>query len=145
MVRDAIAHRFDEDGFAAVFERHPAGFPGDFAHREDVVAVDADGVDAVTDAAAGDAVAAVLLDGCGGDGEAVVATDEDYGAGARGCDVEGGVEVSFAGGTFSEVAGYDSRWDLGVLEGLELECVGGAGGLRNLGSEGGRDCVLKGG
>ena len=81
----AVAHRFDEDGFAAIFECHSAGFFGDFTHGENVIAVDADGVNAVANAAAGDAVAAVLLDCCGGDGEAVVSTDEYYGTRACGC------------------------------------------------------------
>ena len=61
VVGDAVAHRFDEDRFATVLERHSAGFFRDFPHGEDVVAVYADGVDAVTDTATGDAVATVLL------------------------------------------------------------------------------------
>ena len=61
MVRDAVGHGFYEDGFPAVLEGHSAGFLCDFADGEDVVAVDADGVDAVADAAAGDTVAAVLF------------------------------------------------------------------------------------
>ena len=61
MVRYAITHGFDEDWFSAVREGHFAGDFGYGADGEDVVAVDADGVDAVADAAACDAVAAVLL------------------------------------------------------------------------------------
>ena len=115
VVRDAVAHRFDEDGLAAVFQRHASRFLGDFADGEDVVAVHADRIDAVSDAAARDAVAAVLFQ-CGGrDGVAVVAADEDDGAGARCGYVEGGVEIAFAGGSFAKVAGYDSGRDIGVL------------------------------
>lgn len=144
MVRDAVAHRFDEDGFAAVGEGHAAGLLGGFAHGEDVVAVDADGVDAVADASAGDAVASVLLEGWGGDGVAVVAAQEDDGAGAGGGDVEGGVEIAFAGGAFAEVAGYYAPRQVGVLEGLEFESVGCAGGLRDLGCKGRGNGVLSG-
>ena len=105
----------------------------DFADGEDVVAVDADGVDAVADATARDAVAAVLLQ-CGRrDGVPVVAAYEDDGAGACGGNVEGGVAVAFAGGAFAKVAGYDSRWEVGVLQGLQFQGVGGAGGLGELG------------
>lgn len=142
MVRDAVAHRFDQDRFPAVLQRHRPRFPGGFADGEDVVAVDADGVDAVSDPAARDAVAPVLFQGGRRDGVAVVAADEDDGAGAGGGDVEGGVEVALAGGAFAEVAGYDALGEVWVLEGLEFESVGGAGGLGDLGREGGGDCVL---
>lgn len=134
-MRDAVAHCFYEDRFAAVFEGHTAGFFCCFADGEDIVAVDADGVDAVANAAAGDAVAAVLFQRWGRDCKAVVAADEDDGAGACGGDVEGGVEIAFAGGTFAEIACYDSGSYVGILKGLKLESVGGAGGLRNLGGE----------
>lgn len=52
------------------------------------------------------------------------------------------MEVAFAGGAFAEVAGYDSLGEVWVLEGLEFEGVGGAGGLGDLGRERGGDCVL---
>ena len=52
------------------------------------------------------------------------------------------MEIAFAGGTFAEVAGYDSLGEVGVLEGLQLEGVSGARGLGDLGCEGGGDCVL---
>lgn len=52
------------------------------------------------------------------------------------------MEVAFAGGAFAEVAGYYPLWDVWVLERLELERVGCAGGLRDLGGEGGGDGVL---
>lgn len=142
MVRDAVAHRFDQDRFPAVLQRHRPRFLGGFADGEDVVAVDTDGVDAVADPAARDTVAPVLFQGGRGDGVAVVAADEHNGAGAGGGDVEGGVEVALAGGAFAEVAGYDALGEVWVLEGLEFECVGGAGGLGDLGREGGGDCVL---
>lgn len=61
MVRDAVAHGFNEDGFAAPGKRHAACLEGDFTHGEDVVPIDAHGVDAVSDTAAGDAVATVLF------------------------------------------------------------------------------------
>lgn len=65
VVRDAVAHGFDEDGLApagvVAGESHLARFARDAPHGEDVVAVYPDGVDAVADAAAGDAVAAVLF------------------------------------------------------------------------------------
>lgn len=115
MVRDAVAHSFNEDGPSAIFQGHSTGFFGHFADGEDVVSVDADCVDAVSDSSAGDAVASILFEGWGRDGVAVVAADEDYGAGSCGCDVEGGMEVAFACGTFAEVAGNDPLWDVGVL------------------------------
>lgn len=124
VVRDAVAHRLDEDGFPAVGEGNAARFLRCFVDGEDVVAVDADGVDAVAYAAAGDAVAAILFQGRGGDGVAVVAADEDNGTGAGGGDVEAGVEVAFAGGAFAEVAGDDAGGEVGVLEGLDFEGVG---------------------
>lgn len=52
------------------------------------------------------------------------------------------MEVTFAGGAFAEVAGYDARGEGWVLQALEFEGVGGAGGLGDLGCEGGGDCVL---
>ena len=120
MVGNTVTHRFDEDGAAAVFEGHTSSSGCRLADGEDVVAVDADCVDAVTDSATGDAVAAVLVQGRGGDRVAVIPADEDYGAGSGCGDVEGGVEVSFACGTFAEIAGYYSRFDVWVLEGLHL-------------------------
>lgn len=142
VVRDTVAHRFDEDWPAAVRERNAARFPHRLVHGKDVIAVNADRVDAVAHAAAGDTVAAVLVERRGGDGVAVVAADEDDGAGPRGGDVQAGVEVAFAGGALAEVAGYDAGRGIGVLEGLELQGVGGAGGLGNLGCEWGGDGVL---
>ena len=124
MVRDAVAHRLNEDGFAAVREGDAARFLRCFVDGEDVVAVNADRVDTVAYAAAGDAVAAILFQGWGGDGVAVVAADEDDRAGAGGGDVETGVEVAFAGGAFAEVAGDDAGGGVGVLEGLDFEGVG---------------------
>jgi len=120
VVGNTIAHRFDQDWFSAILECHATGFFGDFANGKDVVAVNADGVDAVAYATAGDAVATVLFDCGGGDCEAVVAADEDYGTGTCGCYVEGGVKVAFAGGAFAEVAGYYSWRSLGVLHVLKL-------------------------
>ena len=76
------------------------------------------------------------------DGVAVVAAHEYDGARARGGDVEGRVEVAFRGGAFAEVASCYSRGKGGVQESLELESVGGAGGLRDLSGEGGGDCEL---
>lgn len=142
MVRDAVAHRFDEDRFSAVFERHATSLLRDFAHSKNIITINANSVDTVSYAAASDAITTVLLDGGGGDGEAVVAADEDDWTGARGGYVEGGVEVTFASGTFAEVAGYNSLGDGGVLKGLEFEGVGCAGGLGNLCAEGGGDGVL---
>ena len=52
------------------------------------------------------------------------------------------MEVAFAGGAFAEVAGYYSRGVVGVLEVFEFYGVGCAGGLGDLGCEGGGDCVL---
>ena len=124
VVRDAVAHRLDEDGFPAVGEGDAARFLRCFVDGEDVVAVDADGVDAVAYAAAGNAVAAILFQGWGGDGVAVVAADENDGAGAGGGEVEAGVEIAFAGGAFAEVAGDDTGGGVGVLEGLDFEGVG---------------------
>lgn len=57
-----------------------AGFFGGLADGEYVVAVDADGVDAVADAAAGDAVASVLFQCRGGDCVPVITADEYDGA-----------------------------------------------------------------
>lgn len=142
MVRDTVAHCLDKDGTAAVRERNAACFPHRLVHGEDVVAVDADRVDAVAHAATGDAVAAVLFQCRGGDGVAVVAADEDDGAGASGGDVQAGVKVAFACSALAEVAGYDSGRGVGVLEGLEFQGVGGAGGLGDLGCEWGGDGVL---
>ena len=52
------------------------------------------------------------------------------------------MEVTFAGGAFAEVAGYYPRWDVGVLERLELERVGRAGSMWDLGGEGRGNGVL---
>lgn len=61
MVRDAVAHRFDQDGLATFGEGHAAGTFCNFADSEDVVAVYANGVDAIANASAGDPIAAVLF------------------------------------------------------------------------------------
>ena len=114
-------------------EGDAAGFAHGFVDGEDVVAVDSDGVDPIADAAAGDSIATVLFQGRGGDGVAVVAADEDYGTGSGGGNVEPCVEVAFAGSAFAEVASYYAGWGVGVLEGLELQGVGGSGGLGDLG------------
>ena len=132
---NAVAHRFDEDGLSAVFERHAASSLSGFSHGEDVVTVYADSVDPIAYTTAGDAIAAVLLDSRGGDCEPVVAADEHYGAGARGCYVESGVEVAFAGGAFAEVACYYSVGEFRVLQCLEFEGVGCTDCLWYLGSE----------
>ena len=142
MVGNAIAHRFDEDRFAAVLERHSACFFCGFSDGEDVVAVNADSVDAVTDSSACDAVATILLQCGGGDGVAVVSTEENYGAGACGGNVESGMEVSFACSAFAEIAGNNSRSQVGVLKGLKFKSVGCPGGLGDLGREGRRDGML---
>ena len=52
------------------------------------------------------------------------------------------MEIAFTGGAFTKVTRADSWGCIRVLESLEFECVGGPGGLRNLGSEGGGDGVL---
>lgn len=105
---DAVAHCLDEDGLAAVREGEFASSDRSFSHGEDVVAVDADGINAVADTSAGYAVATVLFQRWCRDGEAVVPTYEDDGAGAGGGDVERGVEVALGGCSFAKVAGADS-------------------------------------
>jgi hypothetical protein len=52
------------------------------------------------------------------------------------------MEVAFTCGALAEVAGYDAGRGVGVLEGLEFQGVGGAGGLGDLGCEWGGDGVL---
>ena len=42
------------------------------------------------------------------------------------------MEIAFAGGAFAEIACYDAWWDIGVLEGLELQGVGRACSLWDL-------------
>jgi hypothetical protein len=74
-----------------------------------------------------------LLERRGADGVAVVAADENHGAGARRGDVERGVEIAFAGGALAEIAGYDSGWDVGVGEALDFEGIGCACCLWDLG------------
>lgn len=114
-MRDTVGQGLDEDGLAAVLEGELAGFLDGLADGPDVVAVDADGVDAIANAAAGDAVTAVLLKRGRGNGVAVVAADEDDGAGPRGGDVEGGVEVARAGGSLAEEGDGDEGLVLGLL------------------------------
>lgn len=63
-MRDAICHRFDEDWLTAVLEGKFAGSLDRFTNGPNVVAVDADGVDAVADASGGNAVSTVLFQ-CG--------------------------------------------------------------------------------
>ena len=136
-MRDTVAHRFNKDWLSTILERHSPGFFSHFPYSEDVITVNADGIDAVTYTATSDAVAAVLLDGRGGDGEAVIPAEEDHRAGARSCYIESGVEITFASGTFAKVAGYDSGYNLRILEALELQCVSCSCGVGYLGSEGG--------
>ena len=132
MVGNAVAHRFNEDGFAAILQCHPPCFFGHFAYGEDVVPIYADGVNTVAYTSASDAIPAVLLQGWCGDCVAVVAADEDHGARACSCYIEGGMEVALAGCTFAEVAGYNPRSDVGVLKSLYFESVSRAGGLGDL-------------
>ena len=61
MRADAIGHRFDHGGAASVLERHLSGPLHRRVHGEGVVAVDADGGHAKSEAARRHAVAAVLL------------------------------------------------------------------------------------
>lgn len=128
MVGDAVAHCFYEDGFAAVLQCHTPSFLRYFANGEDVVSIDADGVDTVAYASAGYAIATILLQGWGGDRIAVVAANEDDGTGASSRYVQGGMKVAFAGCTFAEVARHNTRNDVGILESLDFESVGGASG-----------------
>ncbi|GIX61489.1 polyribonucleotide nucleotidyltransferase [Babesia caballi] len=94
-----------------------------------------DGGHAVGDAADGNAVALVLVADGGGDGVAVVAAGEDCLGVAHGGHVHGGVEVALGGGALAEEGD-----GAGALLG-ELQRVAGAGGVRELGSEGGADGV----
>ena len=96
MVADTVAHCFDEDRFTAVVvEGALARCKCDGSDGEDVVAVNADCVDAVADAARGDPVATILFEGRCGDGVSVVTADEDDGAAASSGNVEGSVEIAF--------------------------------------------------
>lgn len=61
MVRDAVAHGFDQDGLPAFKKGHLAGAFCDFADGEDVVAIDTNGVNAIANTSAGDPIAAVLF------------------------------------------------------------------------------------
>lgn len=142
VMRDAVAHRLNEHWFAAVGERHAARFLRGCTHGEDIVAVNADGVNAVAHATAGDAITAVLLQRWRRDRVSIIAANVDDGAGAGGGNIECSMEISFAGGALAEVAHYYSRREVGVLERLQLESVGCAGGLGDLCCEGGGDCVL---
>lgn len=138
----AVTHRLDQDRSAPSFQCHAPSPPHHFAHGEDVVPVHADGVDAVAHAAAGDPVASVLFQCWRADRVAVVAADVHDGAGARGGDVERGVEVAFRGRAFAEEAGDYPRRQVWVLESLNLQRVGGARCLGYLGGEGRGDGVL---
>jgi len=148
VVRDAVGHGFDEDGLAwsaapaVVGEGQASRLLGRLVHGEDVVAVHPDRVDPVADPPAGDPVAPVLLQRRRRDRVPVVPADEDHGARARRGQVERRVEIALAGGAFAEVAGGDARREVRVLEPLQLQGVGGAGGLRDLCREGGGDGVL---
>lgn len=142
MVRDAVTHRFDQDGFPTAFKRQLSSFLCGCSHRKDVIAVHANSIDTVTDTSTCDTIAAVLFECRGGDGVPVVPADEDDGAGTGCGDVEGGMKVAFASGALAEVTGYDSGGEVGVLEGLEFQSVGCPGGLRDLSRERGGNCVL---
>ena len=132
MVGNAVAHRFDENGFAAILQCHPACFFGHFSYSEDIIPVYPDGVNTVAYTSASDTITAVLLKGRCGDCVAVISADEDHGARACSCYIKGGMEVALAGCTFAEIAGYNSWSDIGVLESLYFESVGCAGGLGDL-------------
>ena len=141
MVTHAVGHHFDEDGLAAVLERKAPCVRGGAAHGEDVVAVDAEGRDAVACAARGDAVAPVLVRGWCRNRVPIVAADEDAGDLAGRGDVEGGVEIAFTGGALAKVADCHSGLGVRVLDVLHFQCVGGAGCVWDLGCEGGADGV----
>lgn len=128
MMRDAITHCLDEHwplrGGNAEGARGPimiimiiipqtggqaASLDHGGADSKDVISIDADGLDAVGDAAGGDAVAAVLLRRRRRDGVAVVAADKNARAGARRCEVQRCVEIALARGALAKVACYDGR------------------------------------
>ena len=114
-MRHAVAHRLDKDRAAPILKGHPASFLGGFADGEDIVSVDADGVDAVAYPATSDPITAVLLQCRCGDRVTIVATDEDHGTRPRCSDVETGVKISFTGRAFAKVARHDPLWHVGVL------------------------------
>lgn len=108
MVGDAIAHGFNEDGLTSIRERHTAGFLGNFTYSEDIISIDPDGVNTIADTAASNTISPVLLQGGRGYCISVVSADEYYRAGACRSDVERSMEVAFASGTFTKIAGYYS-------------------------------------
>lgn len=141
MVAYAVSHHLNEDGLAAVEEGEAARFFCGASDREDVVAVDAEGCDAQTCSAGSDAIATVLVGGGRRDGIAIIAADK-YARDLTRCgDVEGGVEIAFAGCSFAEIADYDALGLVRVVHVLQLECVGGTGCVGYLGCERGADSV----
>lgn len=117
-------------------------FFGRLPYRKNIVAVHADGIDAVADASTRDAIPPILFQRRGRDCVPIVTADEHSRARPCSGDVKRSVEVPFARSTFTEIADYDTRDDVEILKALHFKGVGSAGGLRNLCGQGGGDGVL---
>jgi len=111
------------------------GSSSSLMNSEEIVTIDADGVDAVAESASSDTVTAVLILGGGRDGVTVV-TAEEHDRSLKGSgEVQTGVEITFGGSTLTEEANNDL-----VRLGL-LKSISGTNSLRELSGEGGGDSL----
>jgi hypothetical protein len=141
-MRDAVAHGFDEDWFTTPGKRHLSRFFGSLPYRKNVIAVYADGIDAIANTSTCDAIASVLLQRGRRNCVPIITADEHRGARPCGGNIERSVEVPFAGSALAEIADYDTWDDVGILKALQLKGVRRAGRLRDLCGERGGDGVL---
>lgn len=106
MMAHAVGHRLNQHR-PLLLNRHLPRALRDLINRYNIIPIDPYRVDAIANASARDTIAFVLFERRRGDSVAVVAANEDDGAAAGGGDVERGVEVTFGGRTFAEIAGDD--------------------------------------
>ena len=129
----AISHGLDQDWTRLAHGYVSRGL-GRIVDREQVVSVHADGHDSVARAAAGHSVASVLILDVGRYGVAIVAAEEDHGHVEHGREIHGGVRVTLAGRSFTEIRDRHQA----IL--FSLECVGRADCLRQLSGQRAWDC-----
>lgn len=117
-MRDTVRHCFNQNWLATVLQGHFPCLLRRLPNCPDVVSVDPDGVDSISDSSACDAVSPVLVKGRCRNGEAIVTADEDNGTRARGGNVERCMEITLTGGSLAKEDGRYPRLYAGILQPL---------------------------
>jgi hypothetical protein len=109
MVRDTIGHGFDKHRLATVLQCHFSCFLCGLSDRPNVVSVNSNGVNSISNSSACNAISSILIEGGCGNGKSVVAADEDDRTRACGSNVQGGMEIALTGSSLTEEDGRYSR------------------------------------